>query len=84
MVRVNSHFRRVLLSTKGNWRSNNVLYILKNGRNTSKSTFTVQSYNPISLRTAKTKWSFDCSECNWVKTMIGVHKKGIVLLLVAW
>ena len=28
-------------------------------------------FNPIALRTAKTLWSFDCSECNWVK--IGLH-----------
>ena len=25
------------------------------------------SFNPIALRTAKTLWSFDCSDCNRVK-----------------
>ena len=25
--------------------------------------------NPIALRTAKTLWSFDHSECNWVKIL---------------
>ena len=75
MIRVNSHFMRVVLSRKGNWRSKKALYVLKNGRNTSKSTCTVQSINPISLRMSKTLWSFDYSECSRVKTMIGSIKK---------
>ena len=26
------------------------------------------SFNPFALRTAKTLWSFGCSECKWVKS----------------
>ena len=29
-------------------------------------------FNPIALRTAKTLWSFDCSECNRVKIKVGM------------
>ena len=44
------------------------LYILKltcNKKKTKKTTF-----NPFALRTAKTLWSFDHSECNRVKEFI--------------
>ena len=29
-------------------------------------------FNPTALRTAKTSWSFGCSECNRVKTIMAI------------
>ena len=33
----------------------------------------LHNVNPIALRTAKTLWSFGCSECNRVKTLVDHH-----------
>ena len=41
----------------------------------TKSSFSGLLLNPIALRTAKTLWSFGCSECNRVRTFLLFQNK---------